>query len=174
MAKVGRNEPCPCGSGKKFKRCCMERVEEEARLERLRVEEERLVAEREHLSMLLDEAEARLAMAHAADAEFAEIDRRGESVLSLIKAGQLDEAEATARLLAAEFPEETVSIERLAQVYEAKEQRQAAADEYRRGVARMDALGDGRFCDCCRARMVKAIGRLDPDHPAPALGRDPQ
>ena len=23
-AKVGRNEPCPCGSGKKFKKCCME------------------------------------------------------------------------------------------------------------------------------------------------------
>lgn len=22
MAKAGRNEPCPCGSGKKFKRCC--------------------------------------------------------------------------------------------------------------------------------------------------------
>ena len=22
LAKVGRNEPCPCGSGKKFKRCC--------------------------------------------------------------------------------------------------------------------------------------------------------
>jgi hypothetical protein len=22
--KVGRNEPCPCGSGKKFKRCCAE------------------------------------------------------------------------------------------------------------------------------------------------------
>jgi uncharacterized protein len=21
-AKVGRNEPCPCGSGKKFKHCC--------------------------------------------------------------------------------------------------------------------------------------------------------
>ena len=21
-AKVGRNDPCPCGSGKKFKRCC--------------------------------------------------------------------------------------------------------------------------------------------------------
>ena len=21
--KIGRNEPCPCGSGKKFKRCCM-------------------------------------------------------------------------------------------------------------------------------------------------------
>ncbi len=22
QAKVGRNQPCPCGSGKKFKRCC--------------------------------------------------------------------------------------------------------------------------------------------------------
>ena len=23
MAKVGRNDPCPCGSGRKFKRCCL-------------------------------------------------------------------------------------------------------------------------------------------------------
>jgi preprotein translocase subunit SecA len=22
--KVGRNEPCPCGSGKKYKKCCLE------------------------------------------------------------------------------------------------------------------------------------------------------
>jgi uncharacterized protein YecA (UPF0149 family) len=21
--KIGRNEPCPCGSGKKYKKCCM-------------------------------------------------------------------------------------------------------------------------------------------------------
>ncbi|AAV82454.1 UNVERIFIED_ORG: SEC-C motif-containing protein [Idiomarina abyssalis] len=26
MAKIGRNEPCPCGSGKKYKRCCMSGV----------------------------------------------------------------------------------------------------------------------------------------------------
>lgn len=25
--KVGRNEPCPCGSGKKYKRCCLEKHE---------------------------------------------------------------------------------------------------------------------------------------------------
>ena len=24
MRRVGRNDPCPCGSGKKFKRCCLE------------------------------------------------------------------------------------------------------------------------------------------------------
>ena len=23
MAKPGRNDPCPCGSGKKYKRCCL-------------------------------------------------------------------------------------------------------------------------------------------------------
>ena len=23
--KVGRNDPCPCGSGKKFKKCCLDK-----------------------------------------------------------------------------------------------------------------------------------------------------
>ena len=23
MKKIGRNEPCPCGSGKKYKKCCL-------------------------------------------------------------------------------------------------------------------------------------------------------
>jgi preprotein translocase subunit SecA len=25
-AKVGRNDPCPCGSGKKYKNCCINKV----------------------------------------------------------------------------------------------------------------------------------------------------
>jgi hypothetical protein len=24
---VGRNDPCPCGSGKKFKKCCHDKLE---------------------------------------------------------------------------------------------------------------------------------------------------
>jgi hypothetical protein len=31
LQPVGRNESCPCGSRKKFKRCCMERTERERR-----------------------------------------------------------------------------------------------------------------------------------------------
>lgn len=27
MAKIGRNQPCPCGSGKKYKRCCLDKAE---------------------------------------------------------------------------------------------------------------------------------------------------
>ena len=26
-ADIGRNDPCPCGSGKKFKKCCMPKLE---------------------------------------------------------------------------------------------------------------------------------------------------
>jgi hypothetical protein len=28
MATVGRNEPCPCGSGKKYKHCCAAKAQQ--------------------------------------------------------------------------------------------------------------------------------------------------
>lgn len=24
--KIGRNDPCPCGNGKKYKQCCLKRM----------------------------------------------------------------------------------------------------------------------------------------------------
>jgi hypothetical protein len=33
--KIGRNDPCYCGSGKKYKNCCMKRDQEEERIEEL-------------------------------------------------------------------------------------------------------------------------------------------
>ncbi len=35
MPEIGRNEPCPCGSGKKYKRCCLPLREEEDRAARI-------------------------------------------------------------------------------------------------------------------------------------------
>ncbi len=32
MTKTGRNDPCPCGSGKKYKKCCLEQDEEARRV----------------------------------------------------------------------------------------------------------------------------------------------
>lgn len=29
MGKIGRNEKCPCGSGKKYKKCCIDKIEQE-------------------------------------------------------------------------------------------------------------------------------------------------
>lgn len=34
MSKAGRNDPCPCGSGKKYKKCCRSKEEEAATLRR--------------------------------------------------------------------------------------------------------------------------------------------
>ena len=47
MAKVGRNEPCPCGSGKKYKKCCLTKDEETKRSRLEALEKKRLEAERE-------------------------------------------------------------------------------------------------------------------------------
>ena len=49
MAKAGRNDPCHCGSGKKYKKCCQpkEQAAEHAELvkEQLRREEARRAAQ---------------------------------------------------------------------------------------------------------------------------------
>lgn len=29
MEKVGRNDPCPCGSGKKYKNCCLQKKQQQ-------------------------------------------------------------------------------------------------------------------------------------------------
>jgi hypothetical protein len=31
LTPTGRNEPCPCGSGKKYKQCCLAKDEQKAR-----------------------------------------------------------------------------------------------------------------------------------------------
>jgi hypothetical protein len=47
MSKVGRNDPCPCGSGKKFKRRCLERMDAEERSARLQAESDGLAPRHE-------------------------------------------------------------------------------------------------------------------------------
>ncbi len=44
MVKVARNEPCPCGSGKKYKKCCLETEISEAQKEELLELAEGLIA----------------------------------------------------------------------------------------------------------------------------------
>jgi uncharacterized protein YecA (UPF0149 family) len=31
LPKVGRNDPCPCGSGRKYKKCCLRKDKEKDR-----------------------------------------------------------------------------------------------------------------------------------------------
>ena len=78
MPKIGRNDPCPCGSGRKYKRCCMGKGEASVRAKRAAVHKEQ---------------QARIADLAAAIQEADELDQASNSVVDLIHAGRLDEAE---------------------------------------------------------------------------------
>lgn len=52
--KIGRNEPCPCGSGRKYKRCCWE---ESQFPEVRRRDEERAAYEKRAAAMTDEERE---------------------------------------------------------------------------------------------------------------------
>lgn len=55
MTKIGRNEPCPCGSGKKYKNCCLDKDREKAatpkRLDEKGMHYLKQVMEKRHLEM---------------------------------------------------------------------------------------------------------------------------
>jgi tetratricopeptide (TPR) repeat protein len=114
MAKVGRNDPCPCGSGQKYKRCCLPR-EEAAAVERARAQE------REHAAALL-----------APDDDG--LDEASNRVIDLIDAGRLDEAEHAAQDLLDRYPEVHDGLERIAMVAAARGDRARAAEYYRKAA----------------------------------------
>jgi SEC-C motif len=61
MANGGRNAPCPCGSGRKHKQCCLRRAQEQRRLGRAteavweRLQEWTIANHPEHLEAAIDE-----------------------------------------------------------------------------------------------------------------------
>src|SRR5687768_9601850 len=57
MAKIGRNEPCPCGSGRKYKRCCGT-PEAQARIEAAAEAVEEALALAEHFPQLRPRGDA--------------------------------------------------------------------------------------------------------------------
>jgi len=58
MAQTGRNEPCPCGSGKKYKKCCLEQEQSVAPFSAASVSAELQQAMAEHEFNSLEEANA--------------------------------------------------------------------------------------------------------------------
>jgi tetratricopeptide (TPR) repeat protein len=135
MAKLSRNAPCPCNSGKKYKRCCLRADEQAAR--------ERHVEPPTGWTVAYDE-----------------IDELSNRVPELVRAGRLDEAEAVCHELARRFPDQIDGIDRLAEVYEARGWAQQAAEQYRKAAA-FAASHDG-FEQASIHRMLADAARLDP------------
>jgi tetratricopeptide (TPR) repeat protein len=118
MAKIGRNDPCSCGSGKKYKRCCLA-VDQAAR-----------TAAREPL----DPGFSRLPTIPTLD-DYEELDRLSNRVPDLIDQGRLDEAEQVCQDLLHRFPDASDGIERLGHVYEVRGDLTTAAAHYRKAAA---------------------------------------
>jgi tetratricopeptide (TPR) repeat protein len=140
MSAIGRNEPCPCGSGKKYKKCCLPVADAQARLAAVQREHRLLSAERDRLQEEIK-------------------DNLSELTLHLIEARRLDEAEVSCRELRDRFPEDPIGLERLARLEEARGSPDAAVSLYRQALAMVDDDLDRHF----RNEMVKAIQRLQPN-----------
>jgi len=167
MAKPGRNDPCHCGSGKKYKKCCQPK-EEAAQREVITKDQaaraERAEARRLESRTAKAEFLARFAEATAVPDELEELTDASNATLALVKAGKLEEAEAAARHLLERFPEVHDGWDRLGQVHEARGEKRQAADCYRKALQIIRALPenyDPAFGDV----FVELIAKLDP--PAP-------
>ena len=180
MAKPGRNDRCPFGSGKKYKACCLTKDDavEHERLAAAQAQRENQAAEKRQSLR-----EVRAAMLAKLVGEFAGDDGSDDdelfaddlcdddptdasnAVLALIHDGKLDEAEAAARALLAQYPDVHDGWDRLGMVHEKRGENRQAADCYRKVVAFLDEnldYSEPAFKDAFVARIAK----LDP----PATG----
>jgi len=107
MVKIGRNAPCPCGSGKKYKKCCL---------------------------MPKAGKEQKYDSSTKFVPVYTQLDQLSNSVVDLIKQNRLDEAEAMSEKLLTDYPDQVDGFNRLAMVYEARGERSKAADYYRKAA----------------------------------------
>ena len=165
MAKPGRNDRCPCGSGKKYKQCCLARdeaAERDGMAEAQAQREARAAERREEDRALRAAVVARLQRAEEEDRYEDELDAASNGVLDLVKAGKLDEAEAAARSLLALYPEVHDGWDRLGMVHETRGDAREAADCYRK-VLDFLAQNPGYTDDDELAASYRAlIAKLDP------------
>jgi len=107
MAKIGRNDSCPCGSGKKHKKCC-------------------LAADSLPPSAASPIEPALTECAYCGNHGDEELDDRADEILDVLLQGRLDEAEALCHDFLREFPGEAEGLDLLSMVYEERGQRERA------------------------------------------------
>ena len=110
MSKPSRNDPCPCGSGKKYKKCCLPR----------------------------DQAKAPKAISTTPFVE-TDLDSLSNSVLDFIASGDIKRAEDACRELFQQFPDQVDGLLRLAEVHKAKAEWSKAVEQLRKAADFMEA-----------------------------------
>ncbi|MCF7731342.1 MAG: SEC-C domain-containing protein [Akkermansiaceae bacterium] len=134
--KPDRNDPCPCGSGRKYKKCCLESD-----------------------SRKQAEVDRNGGSPAAFDTVTTDLDELSNSVVGLIEAGDLAKAEEVCHRLRQSYPDQVDGIMRLAEVKEARGNRTGAATLYREAAAFMRT--NGGFGDESIGGMIEAAERLE-------------
>jgi tetratricopeptide (TPR) repeat protein len=122
MAKIGRNDLCPCNSGKKYKKCCMAGDEAAARAAQP-AQPATVPARRPSLASYVQE-----------HGELDELTQASNAVVDMVQAGNLDAAEQAAHDLLARFPNVHDGYDRLGMVCEARGDYRQAANYYRKAI----------------------------------------
>jgi len=161
MAKIGRNDRCPCGSGKKYKKCCLASDEAAARAARP-AQPAAAPARRPSLANHFLEQD--------------ELTEASNAVVDMVQAGNLDAAEqapclacSVAHDLLARFPDVHDGYDRLGMVCEARGDHRQAADYYRKVI---DVIRNhpANYDPGFEAVFQKLIDRLEP---AESMGAPP-
>src|ERR1700733_9396502 len=152
MAKIGRNDLCPCNSGKKYKKCCMASDEAAARAARP-AQPAALPAHRPSSASYVHELD--------------ELTEASNAVVDMVHAGNLDAAEQAAHDLLARFPDLHDGYDRLGMVCEARGDHRQAADYYRKAINLIRSHPDA-YDPAFEAVFQKLIDRLEPKADAAA------
>jgi hypothetical protein len=153
MGKPGRNDPCPCGSGKKYKNCCLEKDEASRR------------AERQTSNAALN---AEVQSAYEEFREFEELVDRGErsdkvagAIWELIQGGHFDAAEQATQKYIDHFTESPIGYDLMAYICEARGEFLPAAQWLRKVIDFMRSHPE-MFSPRDEVAFQKRIARFDP------------
>ena len=147
MAKIGRNDPCHCNSGKKYKQCCLASDEAAAR-----------AARPAELAAIPAPSLASHVPEHD---ELDELTEASNAVVDMVQAGNLDAAEQAAHDLLARFPDVHDGYDRLGMVCEARGDLRQAADYYREAINVIRDHPDA-YDPAFEAVFQKLIDQLEP------------
>ena len=153
MPKTGRNAPCPCGSGKKYKHCCLHNEQAAGHAS--------LAAQRAARAATQDRKRDHRQDFYALLHEAQELDDASNAVVDLVHAGRLDEAEHAARELLVRYPQVHDGHDRLGMVYQARGQHREAADCYRKVIDFVRANPEDHD-PAIAAYYLELIAKLDP------------
>jgi tetratricopeptide (TPR) repeat protein len=157
--KIGRNDPCHCGSGQKYKRCCLEQDQRTDSAAFAQAAADRLAAtsHHHHVHGQCDFC----GDTFGDDDESDELTSASNAIVDMVRDGKLDEAEQAARDFLVRFPEVHDGYDRLGMVYEARGDHKQAAHYYRQVIDFVRAHPD-QYEPAFETTFQRLVQKLDP------------